>query len=181
MTSPKILPYVYQCTNRETQEFYIGVRWANKVPALEDLGHIYKTSSKLVKPRFKLFDYKVIAEFPNKEAAFEYEQSLIRETYASKQSLNIAVQPVLFSTMNKRAAGILGSGALWKKTRDDPSFKDYITTKRKEQSASGNNPMQGKKQRRVSCLICRKEMAFNFFMGDHKKYCPLSVAKPPTK
>ena len=40
----KALPYVYKLVHKETGEFYIGFRCANKVPANEDLGIKYFTS-----------------------------------------------------------------------------------------------------------------------------------------
>jgi len=49
------LPYVYKGTNLETNEFYIGSRCVNKVPAKEDLGFEYFTSAPKVKERFDQF------------------------------------------------------------------------------------------------------------------------------
>jgi len=82
------LPYVYVVTHSHTKEFYIGVRWANKVPAIEDLGTYYFTSSKNVAPRFNEFNTKILAEFFDKDTAFEYEQQLIKEEWNSPLCLN---------------------------------------------------------------------------------------------
>ena len=52
-----------------------------------------------------------------------------------------------------------GVKALWAK----PGMRKHLSKKRKEQSANGKNPMQGKKQRRISCICCRKEWAINSY------------------
>jgi hypothetical protein len=57
-----------------------------------------------------------------------------------------------------------GGKALWSK----PGMREHLIQKRKEQSATGNNPMQGKKQKRVCCLFCKKETAFNTLRSNHK-------------
>lgn len=41
----KILPYVYKLTHKETGQFYIGFRKANKVNSNQDLGLKYFSSS----------------------------------------------------------------------------------------------------------------------------------------
>ena len=75
----KVLPYVYICTHKKSGEFYIGSRMANKVPAIKDLGSIYKTSSNDVKPFFENFNFIIFAEFFNKDDAWFFEQSLIKK------------------------------------------------------------------------------------------------------
>ena len=50
--SSKVLPYVYTCTHKESGKIYIGYRCANKLPSHLDLPK-YRTSSKIVKPKFK--------------------------------------------------------------------------------------------------------------------------------
>ena len=59
----------------------------------------------------------------------------------------------------------LGGQALWSK----PGMKQHLSNKRKEQSLLGKNPMQGKKQKRVCCLSCRIEFAYNQFVVHNKK------------
>jgi hypothetical protein len=81
-------PYVYKCTHRETGEFYIGLRFANKVPASEDLGIHYFTSSKNVKLRFAEFEYEIIQEFESKEEACIFEQKAIKENWKNPKLLN---------------------------------------------------------------------------------------------
>ena len=41
-----ILPYVYKLTHKETGQFYIGYRKANKVQSYCDIGIVYFSSSK---------------------------------------------------------------------------------------------------------------------------------------
>lgn len=50
--------------------------------------------------------------------------------------------------------------ALWSK----PGMREHLSKKRIEQSKSGNNPMKGRKQRRVCCMCCKKEFAYNQFV-----------------
>ena len=58
-----VKPYVYMAINTETEEFYFGYRRANKVPAELDLGIMYFTSSKDIKPKREKFDWLVLKEF----------------------------------------------------------------------------------------------------------------------
>lgn len=87
MTSTHIYPYVYKCIHKETGEFYIGYRCANKVPSHIDLPQ-YRTSSKKVKPRFVEFNWQIIAEFFDKTDAYWFEQSLIKENWNDPLLLN---------------------------------------------------------------------------------------------
>jgi hypothetical protein len=59
----------------------------------------------------------------------------------------------------------IGGKALWSK----PGMREHLIEKRKEQSASGKNPMQGKIQKRVCCIFCKKETAVNTLGSNHKK------------
>lgn len=86
--SYKTLSYVYILTHRETKEFYIGVRYANKVPSSEDLGILYFTSSKTVFPIFHQFEKFIIAEFFNYTDALEFETGLIKENFKDPLCLN---------------------------------------------------------------------------------------------
>ena len=88
----KILPYVYKLTHKETGEFYIGVRYGNTYPAQLDLGIRYKSSSKIVKPKFDEFTYEILAEFLDKEDAIDFEQKLIEENWKDPLILNKAIQ-----------------------------------------------------------------------------------------
>lgn len=66
----------------------------------------------------------------------------------------------------------LGGKALWAK----PGMKEHLSEKRKEQSRIGKNPMQGKKQKRVCCLCCKKEFAYNQFVVHFNKMSVDSVS-----
>lgn len=80
--STKVLPYVYLLTHKITGQFYIGVRYANKVPSSEDLGNSYFTSSKYVKELgFENFELTIIAEFFTKDFALEFEAQIIKENW----------------------------------------------------------------------------------------------------
>ena len=87
MSSNHIYPYVYQGTNPDSGEFYIGMRCANKLPSHKDLPR-YRTSSNTVKPRFDEFKWIIVAEFFTKEAAYDFEQELIHERWGHPLMLN---------------------------------------------------------------------------------------------
>lgn len=84
----KILPYVYLLTHKTSGEFYIGFRCSNKSPSQEDLGVKYFTSSKNVKSRFKEFDIQILAEFFDRDSAYQYEQQLIKDNFNNPLILN---------------------------------------------------------------------------------------------
>ena len=86
----KVFPYVYKVVNRNTNEFYIGYREANRKPANEDIV-TYKTSSVNVRPIFDQFDAYIIAEFiteTGKDDAYWFEQQLISEHIDDPLCLN---------------------------------------------------------------------------------------------
>lgn len=84
----KPLAYVYKCTERETGRFYIGYRYKNIVPALEDFGVFYFTSNAYVKKNFSNFTFEILAEFETKQEAFNYEKMTIKETSSELQINN---------------------------------------------------------------------------------------------
>lgn len=86
--STKNVPYVYILTHKTTNQFYIGFRCANKVPSSDDIGKFYFTSSKFVKNNFQDFEIKILAEFFDKDFAYEYEQNLIKENFNNPLILN---------------------------------------------------------------------------------------------
>lgn len=93
MTSTSIyqdlpLSYVYRLDHPTTGEFYIGFRSANKLPAIQDLGFKYFTSSKYVKPRFHEFNYTIIQEFLDPNEAYDLEQFLIYQERKNPSMLN---------------------------------------------------------------------------------------------
>lgn len=83
--STKVLPYVYMCIEKETGNFYIGYRYANKVPSTEDFGTHYFSSNEYVNQNFDKFDYCIVAEFFDRVGAYKFEAELINETYGDKQ------------------------------------------------------------------------------------------------
>lgn len=92
-TSSKPMPYVYRLDHPTTGEFYIGSRWKNvtkNVTSDIDLP-MYKTSSKVVRPRFDEFEWQIIAEFQNPQEAFTFEQMMIKENWGNPNLLNRAV------------------------------------------------------------------------------------------
>lgn len=76
-----IYPYVYRI-DHPSGEFYVGSRCANKVPAEQDFGVIYKTSSKKLSHPFEEYTWTILAEFylpSGKTDAYDFEQALIFE------------------------------------------------------------------------------------------------------
>jgi len=51
-----------------------------------------------------------------------------------------------------------------------PGMRDHLVEKRKEQSRLGNNPMQGKQQRKACCLKCRQIISVNG-LSLHQRKC----------
>jgi len=85
--STQTFPYVYLCQEKDSLYFYIGYRYANKVPSSEDFGKHYFTSNKYVKENFDKFDHTIVAEFFDKKDAYTFESELIKELN-SKYLLN---------------------------------------------------------------------------------------------
>lgn len=115
----KILPYVYRLTKPSTGEFYIGSRCKNKCPPEEDLGKIYFTSSKYVRPIFSEFEIEILAVFFEPKWAYIYEQQLIFENWDNKLKLNrkyhlnsesLCVGPEHHSEATKRKMSISRKG-----------------------------------------------------------------------
>jgi hypothetical protein len=73
------------CIEKSSGRFYIGYRYANKVPSSEDFGKIYFTSNSYVKRNFDSFEHYIIAEFFHKRDALSFESKLITETKSSLQ------------------------------------------------------------------------------------------------
>jgi len=86
----KVYPYVYMVVNKFTNEFYIGYREGNKLPASQDI-LLYKTSSKKVRPNFHNFTPFIIAEFftaTARDDAYWFEQELIENHIKDPLCLN---------------------------------------------------------------------------------------------
>ena len=84
------LPYTYKLIHKQTRHFYFGYRSANKVPAIQDLGIVYFTSSKIIKPIFSEFNYFILAEHEDGELAYKEEQLLIEHHWEDPLLLNRA-------------------------------------------------------------------------------------------
>jgi hypothetical protein len=88
-TSSKVLPYVYRLVHRITGQFYIGYRESNGVPSDQDIGIIYKSSSKhVLELGFENFECEVIAEFFDGNDAYRFENDLIGENFSDPLCLN---------------------------------------------------------------------------------------------
>lgn len=75
--------------HKETNQFYFGYQYANKVPSSKSLGKIYFTSSKIIsKLGFQNFNYIIIAEFFDPLSAYKFEQLLISENFHNPLILN---------------------------------------------------------------------------------------------
>jgi NUMOD3 motif len=93
LSGDRPLPYVYRLTHRETGKFYIGYRYKNVelgLRAEDDLGIHYYSSSKIVKPHFEEYNTMILAEFFDKVAAIEFEQTLIKSEWGNPLLLNKA-------------------------------------------------------------------------------------------
>lgn len=184
-----ILPYVYKLEHTKTGEFYYGFRKANKVSSIDDLGPVYKTSSKFVKPRFDEFVPTVIAEFFNEKDAFWFEQELIKENWKDPKSLNKKYinnngQAIFcgtkFNTPEQKAKisaklkGVpkseahriaSGDAQRGKQLSEEHKAKlrkpKTVTSKRLE--ADSKIGCDVKCNRKISCIYCHKETALNYF------------------
>ena len=83
--STRVLPYVYICQDKHSSKFYIGYRFANKVPSTQDFGTYYFTSNDLVRENFDQFEHHIVAEFFHKRDAYAFESQLISETRSEHQ------------------------------------------------------------------------------------------------
>ena len=89
-SSNKAAPYVYICTNKETNQFYIGYRMANvklNTPSHLDLPE-YKTSSTTVRSDWENYTWTIIAEFFDSGHAYSFEQQLIFDNWKNPLLLN---------------------------------------------------------------------------------------------
>ena len=88
--STKVKPYVYICIHKQTGKFYIGYREANVKSdrtSTEDFP-LYRSSCKEVKLNFDEYDWCVLAEFTDPDAAYDCEQQMIFENWKDPLLLN---------------------------------------------------------------------------------------------
>ena len=89
-SSDKAVPYVYICTHKETNQFYIGYRMRNvklNIPSHLDLPE-YKTSSTTVRPDWENYTWTIVAEFFDPSDAYIFEQHLIFDNWKNPLLLN---------------------------------------------------------------------------------------------
>lgn len=82
-----VLPYVYLIKHPDGS-FYFGYRKANQVPAEQDFGSIYKTSSKYLSHPFEEYSRTILAEFFNADDAYDFEQLCIFENWSDPLLIN---------------------------------------------------------------------------------------------
>lgn len=98
-----ILPYVYRLTHKESGQFYIGYRYANRVQSYLDLGCKYFSSSPTIKSiGFENFNIEIIAEFFKADDAYEFENELIRKNFKDPLLINkfYTINEVRFNTID---------------------------------------------------------------------------------
>ena len=84
-----VFPYVYRLVHKSTGQFYIGYRYANKVPAEQDLGTSYFSSSEVIKAiGFEHFNRYIIAEFFDKVYARDHERDMLLSEFGNPLILN---------------------------------------------------------------------------------------------
>ena len=89
-SSDKAVPYVYICTHKETNQFYIGYREINvklNIPSHLDLPE-YKTSSTTVRPDWSNYTWTIVAEFFDPSDAYSFEQQMIFDNWENPLLLN---------------------------------------------------------------------------------------------
>ncbi|HET8688552.1 MAG TPA: hypothetical protein VFM18_18215 [Methanosarcina sp.] len=85
--SSKVMPYVYMGIHKTTRHIYIGYREANTLPSHLDIFE-YRTSSKIVNPKFDEYEWYILAEFFDSNSAYDLEQKLIFENWNNPLLLN---------------------------------------------------------------------------------------------
>ena len=135
-TSEKVMPYVYMGTHRETGQFYIGYRYANTCPSSCDLGTHYFTSSKRIKHLgFENFEWIILAEFFDKEAAWVVENEMIKEHFRDTLNLNQQVYGRLTAAGSKWTEERHKKHKEWWQSRS--SEEKSITAAKKRAKAKG--------------------------------------------
>ena len=186
----KILPYVYKLTKPSTGEFYIGSRCKNKCPPEEDLGKIYFTSSKYVRPIFSEFEIEILAVFFESKWAYIYEQQLIFENWDNKLKLNrkyhlnsesLCVGPEHHSEATKRKMSISRKGIAktptckenMKKGKTGKHPRPDVAERNKLRIGTWKNPCSGKPAPIVQCPHCQKTGSTSNIKRWHFENCKL--------
>jgi len=176
-------PYVYLGTHLVTGQFYIGVRYANQKRNLSpdrDLGIVYFTTSKTVKPIFNQFNWEILAQFISKEDALEFEEYLISKHWKDPLLLNKNKggkkfhRPDVYVRKPKDAVKKGRSKAMRDHWQDDTFRTKQIEKRKQSHSTKEFRENHSKVMKAVSqqskniCRVCRlidrKEMTVqNFF------------------
>lgn len=138
-------PYVYMGIHKTTNQFYVGVRTANKVQSHLDLGVKYHTSSRYVREiGFDNFEWVIIAEFFAITAiddAYWFEQELIQERFDDPGCLNKHYTNTELSQKKFNMAGVKHSQAY----KDACSMRRTGTTLQESTKAKQSAALTGKK------------------------------------
>ena len=177
-----IYPYVYVCTHKVTGQIYIGARCANKVPAHQDLGTHYFTSSKYVRPIFNEFDWEIIFE-GSKDKAFKLESDLIDEHWRKPYLLNKANQGGKFinechseeskSKISESKKGKCHSKE--SKSKISESLKGKYHSEETKQKLSKSK--KGKPKQKITCPHCGKEGEISNMKRWHFDNCKFILSK----
>jgi hypothetical protein len=190
-------PYTYLIGWSSLNKFYYGVRYAKNCHP-SDLWKKYFTSSKIVKKYRTLYGEPDIIEvrktFSDINSAIIWEQKVLNrlkvlisekwlnanvagaispsnkpKTKETKQKISKGVSSYIekLSNYEKSARGQKRVSKLWEKYRNDDNFKKHINNTRSKQI----NPMKGKFQKRVSCIMCKTEYPINIFSKHIKADC----------
>ena len=124
----KVKPYTYFICRKSDNLKYHGVRWANKVPPLEDFAISYFGSSKSDKffcESFKSnkssFNYKICWTFNSKEEAIAYETKVNKKIYKRSDWVNRNAFPAILldeESKNKISASKKGKSFSSKKHKE---------------------------------------------------------------
>ena len=185
----KYTPYTYLVGWSNLNKFYYGVRFAQNCNP-SDFWVKYFTSSKVVREYRKQYGEPDVLQirkiFDNKHSAILWEVKVLTRLHVLKSAkwlnLNIAgawacsnepknelaklkISKGVSAYINSLTPDLQSERSrnrvkkLWEKYNSNEEFRAHISKLRSEQI----NPMQGKHQRRVSCLCCKKEYPINIF------------------
>lgn len=186
--------YLYCCIHPETKEHYIGVRTANNLPPTEDFGHVYRTSSKIVKPRFDEFDSHILFASYDHQGLYILEQMLINSCVLANKTLvlNKAYRDVTKPEFVLKNCPIVGNhhSTETKQKIKKSNIGKVVTAETKEKlrkKATGRkattitkqrmssqrkgaaNPMYGKNQSEL-CKETNREYAKTHYQGENNPF-----------
>ncbi len=150
-----ILPYTYIIVNTTTSEYYYGSRFKNTLPARQDLGKRYLSSSKVIKAQIRdfglsAFTFTVLFEGEHSVDSYYWlEQLLIMTHIADPKCLNQQYVDPNTNTKKWSTAGL--------KTSDEVKLKMSIASKGKPKSAThrANIALANKKKATDPTIIAK--------------------------